>query len=836
METIRFVILVGWLSVGECLVVPFLSRWLSINTISSINGSHSEESGYQPLATEEPDDILFRDSHSTQPSPITGLSRLQTLCHLLVLVLGTFCSFTIYGWQVLFDQASNETRQLLYLRLTNSWGVAFLWILCLASPLPKQGNTGYLRWFFRWLIVIFLTLGETFTLGRRIYENPNNIPTITFSSITSMFILSVTESLLVIIYAGLLFHMDPHFLLRLCRNIGRQYHNELVTPYPTATITSPTTTSIHVSTARTGSSPMWSLLSSQESSRWLKRWRTLWPFLWPHRNLKLQLYLFVCLLTIIGTRVLNVLVPISFKYMIDSLASMHHMFSWKPIAIYIGLRFLQGGGLGSFGLLSNLRSFLWISIGQFTNLELAQSLFRHIHHLSLQFHLNRKTGELMRVMDRGTSSIDNLFNTLLFNTIPTLVDILVACVYFAWAFDAWFGGAILLTMILYLGLTIRLTRWRVQFRSQTNEFDNQLRARAVDSLLNYETVKYYTAENDEVHHYRHLITEYNRADRVSQWSLNLLNSTQGIVILAGLGFGCLYGAHRITLGQLTVGDFLLFFSYATQLYAPLNWFGTYYRTIQQNFIDMESMLELMEIREDIREYPLYPDIQILHGHIRFDQVSFTYDNGVQALNRVSFEVLPGQTVAIVGPSGSGKSTIVRLLFGFYDVQEGAILIDGQDLRRVNSKSLREHIGVVPQDTILFNETIRYNILYGRRDATNDQIEEAAKRAEIHRRILDFPQGYESIVGERGLRLSGGEKQRVAIARTLLKVGISSFRSSIYAIWVVRRSCTRTCFYIYPYIYIYIYVNVDEETTLSSYHNRSCYLFPPSLLECVMLTF
>uniref|UniRef100_A0A8D0KR33 ATP binding cassette subfamily B member 6 (Langereis blood group) n=1 Tax=Strix occidentalis caurina TaxID=311401 RepID=A0A8D0KR33_STROC len=357
---------------------------------------------------------------------------------------------------------------------------------------------------------------------------------------------------------------------------------------------------------------------------------------------------------------------------------------------------------------------------------------------------------------------------IVFSIIPTIADIVIGIVYFTSVFSAWFGLIIFVCMSLYLTLTIFITEWRTKYRRDMNTRDNEAKSRAVDSLLNFETVKYYNAESYEVNRFNDAIIKY----QVSEWkvsaSLGLLNQTQNLVIGLGLLAGSLLCAYFVTENKLQVGDFVLFGTYIIQLYTPLNWFGTYYRMIQNSFVDMENMFELFHEEQEVKDAVNAGDLRLEAGRIEFENVHFSYMDGKEILQDVSFSVMPGQTLALVGPSGSGKSTIIRLLFRFYDVWGGCIRIDGQDISQVKQASLRAHIGVVPQDTVLFNDTIANNIRYGRILATDQEVQEAARAADIHDRILSFPDGYNTQVGERGLKLSGGEKQRVAIARTILK--------------------------------------------------------------------
>ncbi|XP_037618336.1 ATP-binding cassette, sub-family B (MDR/TAP), member 6a isoform X1 [Sebastes umbrosus] len=500
-----------------------------------------------------------------------------------------------------------------------------------------------------------------------------------------------------------------------------------------------------------------------------KKVRMLVPYMWPRGNIYLQLLVLFCL-TLLGIeRAINVFVPIYYKNIVNELTDGS---SWRTLSttvcIYVLLKFMQGGGAGASGFISNLRSFLWIRVQQFTNRVVQVRLYAHLHALSLRWHLGRKTGDVLRSIDRGTSSINSLLSYIVFSIIPTMADIVISIIYFITYFNAWFGLIVFVCMAMYLTLTIIITEWRTKYRRDMNQQDNNAKSRAVDSLLNFETVKYYNAENYEVGRFEDAILKYQVSEWKTQASLAFLNQTQNLIIGSGLLAGSLLCAYFVTEGKFQVGDFVLFGTYIIQLYTPLNWFGTYYRMIQNSFIDMESMFKLFEEEEEVKDEVNAGSLQYKLGKVEFENVYFSYTNGKEILKDVSFTVLPGQTVALVGPSGSGKSTIMRLLFRFYDVQGGSISIDGQDISKVKQRSLRAHIGVVPQDTVLFNDTIRDNIRYGRISASDQEVEEAALAADIHDKIMTFPEGYDSQVGERGLKLSGGEKQRVAIARTILK--------------------------------------------------------------------
>ncbi|XP_075037121.1 ATP-binding cassette sub-family B member 6 [Mixophyes fleayi] len=514
------------------------------------------------------------------------------------------------------------------------------------------------------------------------------------------------------------------------------------------------------------------LLRGHNESTWQGFWkkvRLLVPYMWPKGSVLLQLLVLLCMGLMGVERVINVFVPIYYKNIVDNLTegSPWHALA-LTVCIYVLLKLLQGGGAGATGFVSNLRTFLWIRVQQFTNRNVQIRLFAHLHSLSLRWHLGRKTGEVLRSVDRGTSSINSLLSYIVFSILPTIADIIIGIIYFTSSFNAWFGLIIFICMTLYLTLTIIITEWRTKYRRDMNTRDNEAKSRAVDSLLNFETVKYYNAESYEVNRFNDAILKY----QVSEWKVNatlaMLNQTQNLIIGLGLLAGSLLCAYFVTENKFKVGDYVLFGTYIIQLYTPLNWFGTYYRMIQNSFIDMENMFELFSEDQEVKDLVNASELRFRTGKIEFENVHFSYTDGREILRDVSFTVMPGQTVALVGPSGSGKSTIIRLLFRFYDVRGGSIRIDGQDISTVLQASLRAHIGVVPQDTVLFNDTIRNNIRYGRVGATDDQVEEAAAAADIHERILSFPDGYNSQVGERGLKLSGGEKQRVAIARTILK--------------------------------------------------------------------
>jgi len=510
-------------------------------------------------------------------------------------------------------------------------------------------------------------------------------------------------------------------------------------------------------------------------------WRGFWvkickllPYMWPKNSRSLQLRVVFCVILLIGVRVTNLFVPIYNKIIIDRLADPGLNTSnwpWREITIWVGLKLLQGGGTGGQGLLNNWRSLLWIKVQQFTSLEIQTSLLAHVHDLSLRWHLGRKTGEVLRIMDRGTSSVNSLLQYLVFNILPTLLDIGIAVIYLGVKFDLYFGLIVFVTMAVYLSLTIIITEWRTKFRRKMNEFDNKQRARGVDSLLNAETVKYFSMEQWEVNKYREAIEQYQSMEWETLASLQLLNLMQSLVINSGMYGVSMYCAYLVAKHVYTVGDYALIGTYLLQLMVPLNFLGTVYRAIQESFINMENMFALMDEKVEIVDLPnavVYQQNVGQPPEVEFRAVDFHFVPSKPVLSDISFTMPPGSVTALVGTTGGGKSTLAKLLFRLFDVEGGAILVNQQNIKTYTQHSYRSAIGVVPQDTVLFNDTIRYNLCYGRMDATTEELVAAAKMADIHDTVLGFPDGYETVVGERGLKLSGGEKQRVSIARTLLK--------------------------------------------------------------------
>ena len=492
--------------------------------------------------------------------------------------------------------------------------------------------------------------------------------------------------------------------------------------------------------------------------------RHLAPHLWPAGEPGLRLRVLTAFALIIAGKLVTVTIPLLYKQAVDALSGAAGPIVLVPVAliVFYGVARLAAQATGE------LRELVFAKVAQRAIRRIALEVFQHLHALSMRFHLERQTGGLSRSIERGTTGIEYLLSFTLFNIGPTLLEIALVSTILWRRYDIRFTAVTLATILCYVAWTIGITQWRVRFRHEMNERDGEANTRAIDSLLNYETVKYFSNEAHEGRRFDQAKQAFERAAVRSQTSLSLLNLGQGLIISSGLVAIMVLAGEGVARHRMTVGDFVLVNSYLLQLYQPLNLLGMVYRNIKQSLIDLEAMYRLLGEPPEVQDRPGAPPLISRGGRVSFDRVSFAYDPRRRILDDVSFEVAAGRTVAIVGPSGGGKSTIARLLFRFYDVSGGAIRIDGQDLREVSQDSVRRAIGVVPQDTVLFNDTIRYNIAYGRPEASEAEIVEAARLAQIHDFVARLPDGYQTKVGERGLKLSGGEKQRVAIARVILK--------------------------------------------------------------------
>ena len=492
------------------------------------------------------------------------------------------------------------------------------------------------------------------------------------------------------------------------------------------------------------------------------------PYMWPKGQVWVKWRVVLAMVLLLASRLVSVVTPLVYKWAVDSFSDMPTTPAFMLGAGAVGLTVAYGMARLLSVAFAQLRDAVFTPVGQRALRRLALETFTHIHRLSMRYHITRKTGGLSRIIERGVKGVDFLLRFLLFSIVPLVLELLLTAGILFFLFDVWYLAAVLVTIALYVWFTVAVTEMRVRIRKEMNDQDTDANQKAIDSLLNFETVKYFGAEGWEAQRYDMAMAKYEKAAVKTNYSLAFLNFGQTLIITAGLVVVMVFAAIGVQKGTLTVGDFVMVNAYMIQITLPLGFLGTVYREIRQALIDMGDMFKLLDQPSEINDSPDALALTVKGGDVMFDNVFFAYEPEREILKGVTLHVAPGQTVAIVGTSGSGKSTIGRLLFRFYDVTGGAVRIDGQDIRDVTQESLHAQIGVVPQDTVLFNDTILYNIAYGRVGASRTEIESAAKAAKIHEFIQSLPLGYDTQVGERGLKLSGGEKQRVGIARTLLK--------------------------------------------------------------------
>ncbi|MDC0943549.1 ABC transporter ATP-binding protein/permease [Candidatus Pelagibacter sp.] len=503
-----------------------------------------------------------------------------------------------------------------------------------------------------------------------------------------------------------------------------------------------------------------------KKGKYIKTFKLLLPYLWPKKRKDLRIRVSFAVVALVLAKIASVSTPLVLGSAVNSLTELSsgiNLFMLVPIALVVGYGVTR---VIAFTFVE-IRDALFSKVSQHSIRQISLTMFQHLHNLSLQFHLNRQTGALAKYIDRGTKGIDFLLRYVLFNIAPTFFEVFLVSGILFYLYGPWYAVVTLVTIGLYSFLTFKITEWRNVFRKRMNQADNDVSTKMIDSLLNFETVKYFNNENFEANRLDQSLEEYELAANQSRHSLSLLNIAQTFIIMVGITIMLVMSVYGIKSGEIDIGGFVVINTYMLQLYQPLNWLGSVYREIRQALTDMENMFSLLEVapttNNDLNDIPQSNDAEI-----RFENISFDYDIRRTIIKNISFTVPNGKKVAIVGPTGAGKSTISRLLFKFYDPKEGNIFINNTNVNKISQNSLRKIIGVVPQDTVLFNDTIYYNIAYGNTGATKEEVISAAQNADIHDFITILPDGYETIVGERGLKLSGGEKQRVAIARTILK--------------------------------------------------------------------
>ncbi|MDC6470015.1 ABC transporter ATP-binding protein/permease [Candidatus Pelagibacter sp. Uisw_099_02] len=503
-----------------------------------------------------------------------------------------------------------------------------------------------------------------------------------------------------------------------------------------------------------------------KKGKYIKTFKLLLPYLWPKKRKDLRIRVSFAVVALVLAKIASVSTPLVLGSAVNSLTELSsgiNLFMLVPIALVVGYGVTR---VIAFTFVE-IRDALFSKVSQHSIRQISLTMFQHLHNLSLQFHLNRQTGALAKYIDRGTKGIDFLLRYVLFNIVPTFFEVFLVSGILFYLYGPWYAVVTLVTIGLYSFLTFKITEWRNVFRKRMNQADNDVSTKMIDSLLNFETVKYFNNEAFEANRLDQSLEEYELAANQSRHSLSLLNIAQTFIIMVGITIMLVMSVYGIKSGEINIGGFVVINAYMLQLYQPLNWLGSVYREIRQALTDMENMFSLLEVspttNDDLDDIPQSNDAEI-----RFENISFDYDVRRTIIKNISFTVPNGKKVAIVGPTGAGKSTISRLLFKFYDPKEGNIFINNTNVNKISQNSLRKIIGVVPQDTVLFNDTIYYNIAYGNTGATKEEVISAAQNADIHDFITILPDGYETIVGERGLKLSGGEKQRVAIARTILK--------------------------------------------------------------------